>query len=74
MGRIRALVGRIGLMLFVATGMALMGGLYLFGRLAAWVRRSAKSPVAGPELHYFLARTRYAASALERPASIESAE
>lgn len=61
-------------MLFVMIGMALMGGIYVFGRLMGLAKRSGKGPVPPPELHYSLPRTRYTAPALERQASIESAE
>lgn len=73
-GGIRPLPGRLILMLFVMIGMALMGGIYVFGRLMGLARRSGKGPVPGPELHYSLPRTGYPATALERQASIESAE
>ncbi len=74
-GGIRALPGQLILTLFVMTGMALMGGIFVFGRLIGLAKRSGKGPVPGPEPHYSRPRTSYdAASALERQTSIESAE
>ena len=61
-------------MLFVMIGMALMGGIYVFGRLIGLAGRLGKGPLPGPESHYSRPRTSYTAPALERQASIESAE
>jgi hypothetical protein len=73
-GGIRPLLGHIGLVLFVMIGMALMGGIYVFGRLMGLAKRSGNGPFPGPELQYSRPRTSYTASALERQTSIESAE
>jgi len=73
-GGIRPLPGHLILMLFVMIGMALMGGIYVFGRLMGLAGRLGRAPVPRPELHYSLPRTSYTASALEPQASIESAE
>lgn len=63
-GGMRALPGQICLMLFVTVGIALMGVIYVFGRLIGLARRSAKVPFSRPELPY----------SGPRQASIRSAE
>jgi hypothetical protein len=73
-GGIRALPGHMILMLFVTVGMALMGGIYVAGRLIGLAGRLGEGPLPGPEPHYSRPRTGYTGSGLERPASIESAE
>jgi hypothetical protein len=73
-GGIRPLPGQIVLMLFVTMGMALMGGIYVFGRLIGLAGRLGRGPVPRPEPQYSHPRTSYKAAALERQTSIESAE
>ena len=63
-GGLRALPGQICLMLFVTLGIALMGVIYVFGRLIGLARRPAKGPVPRPKLPY----------SGPRQASIRSAE